>query len=259
MSKLTQKPNSMIQDEIINAVKAFAVKGKFRIIGSNMTRGVLYGSDYDINSKIEKGVDMLTHIQNLYKHPKAIITDFKTGNDLHWTKAQILKGKHGRVLLKDELKKNQLIKIDFAVITVGGLAECSEVYYYKVQSKKDTVKQLEKDVDDYLKTDTMKCIKRLVSILSTEKDNKEIIQKCLNFFNTEIGLVNYCIANLETLELVKKEIDVNPYRQLVKEQLGRTNIPKKFVKGTYKNIPHLRKIVNEASTSFLKELMKNVK
>jgi hypothetical protein len=88
-------------------------------------------------------------------------------------------------------------------------------------------------------------------------DNKEIIQKCLDFFNTEYGLINYCIANLETLELVKKEIDVKPYRQLVKEQLGRTNIPKKFVKGTYKNIPHLRKIVNEESTSFLKELMKN--
>lgn len=257
MSKLTPKPNSMIQDEIINAVKAFAVKGKFRIIGSNMTRGILYGADYDANSKIQ-GVDMLTHIQNLYKHPKAVITDFKTG-DIHWTKPQILKGKHGRVLLKDELKKNQLIKIDFTVITVGGLAECSEVYYYKAQSKKDTVKQLEKDVDDYLKTDTMKCIKRMVSILSLEKDNKEIIQKCLDFFNTEYGLINYCIANLETVELVKKEIDVKPYRQLVKEQLGRTNIPKKFVNGRYKNIPHLRKIVNEASTSFLKELMKNVK
>ena len=257
MSKPTQKPISMIQDEIINAVKAFAVKGKFRIIGSNMTRGILYGTDYDVNSKIQ-GVDMLTHIQNLYKHPKAIITDFKTG-DLHWSKAQILKGKHGRALLKDELKKDQLIKIDFTVITVGGLAECSEVYYYKPQSKKNTVKQLEKDVDAYLKTDTMKCIKRMVSILSLEKDNKELIQKCLDFFNTEYGLINYCIANLENLELVKKEIDVKPYRKLVKEQLGRTNIPKKFVKGTYKNVPHLRKIVNEASTTFLKELMKNVK
>jgi hypothetical protein len=247
----------MLQDAIVNVVKAFAVKGKFRIIGSNMTRGILYGSDYDVNSKIQ-GDDMLTHIQNLYKYPQAIITDFKTGS-MHWTKAQVLKGKHGRALLKDELKKNQLIKIDFTVITVGGLAECSEVYYYKAPSKKDTVKQLEKDVDDYLKTDTMKCIKRMVSILSLEKDNKELIQTLLDFCNTEIGMVNYCIANLETLELVKKEIDVKPYRQLVKEQLGRTNIPKKFVNGRYATIPHLRKIVNEASTSFLKEFMKNVK
>jgi predicted TIM-barrel fold metal-dependent hydrolase len=40
------KPTSMIQDKIISAIKDFSVKGKYRIIGSNATRGVLYGSDY---------------------------------------------------------------------------------------------------------------------------------------------------------------------------------------------------------------------
>jgi len=57
-----------------------------------MTRGVLYGSDYDANSKIGS-IDMLKHIQSLCKHPPAIITDFKTG-DIHWSKEQVLKGKH---------------------------------------------------------------------------------------------------------------------------------------------------------------------
>jgi hypothetical protein len=258
MSKLTSKPNSMIQDSIINAVKAFAVKGKFRIIGSNSTRSMLYGVDYDANSKIQ-GVDMLTHIQNLYKHPPAIITDFKTG-DLHWSKEQVLKGKHGNALLKDELIKVQLIKVDFVVVTVGGLAECSEVYYTKDQPKKDIIKQLENDIDDYLNSETLKSIKRLVSILSLKKGNEKLIQECLDFFNSEIGLVNYCISNLETLELVKDRIDVKPYRELVKEQLGRTSVvPTKYVKGTYANIPHLRKIVNDASTDFLREMLKNTK
>jgi hypothetical protein len=247
------KPIWMIQDEILSVFKSFAVKGKYRIVGSNATRGMLYGSDYDGNSKIE-GVDMLKHVQNLYKHPKAIITDFKTG-DLHWSREQILKGRHGNALLADELKKDHMIKVDFVIVTAGGLAECSEVYYYKEPPKKDVIKQLEQDIDDYLDTDSMKSLKRLVSILKYKKGNEAIIQKCLDFFNTEIGLVNYCIANLETLELVKSQLDVKPYRELIKEQLGRTSIPAKYVKATHANIPNLRKFVNEASLAFLRTIV----
>ena len=65
------KPISMIQDEIISAIKAFSVKGKYRIVGSNATRGVLYGSDYDSNSEIGS-TDLMTHLQNLFKNPKDI-------------------------------------------------------------------------------------------------------------------------------------------------------------------------------------------
>ena len=69
-------------------------------------------------------------------------------------------------------------------------------------------------------------------------------------------MVNYCIANLETIELVKKDIDVKPYRQLIKEKLGRTSVvPAKYVKGTHTNILNLRKILNEASLAFLRELI----
>jgi hypothetical protein len=250
------KPNSMIQDKITSAIKDFSVKGKYRIIGSNATRGILYGSDYDANSKIE-GVNMLTHIKKLYKHPPAIITDLKIG-DTHWTSDDILKGRNGIYLLKDELKKDHMIKIDFVVPTVEGLKECSEVYYRKDEPKENVIRQLEKDIDDYLDTDTLKSMKRLVSILSLKKENKKLIQKLLNFFNTEVGLVNYCISNLETLELVKDKIDVAPYRDLVKEQLGRTSVPAKHVNGKYSNVPHLRKIVNEESTKFLQEMFKNV-
>ena len=85
------KPTWMFQESILSAIKAFSVRGKYRIVGSNATRGSIYGSDYDTNSKIV-GIDMLEHIQNLYRHPPAIIKGFKTGS-LHWSKEQILKGK----------------------------------------------------------------------------------------------------------------------------------------------------------------------
>ena len=102
----------------------------------------------------------------------------------------------------------------------------------------------------------MKSLKRLVSILKYKKGNEETVQKCLDFFNGQYGLVNYCIAGLETLELVKKDIDVKPYRELIKEQLGRTSVvPAKHVKATHANIPSLRKIVNEASLKFLKTIV----
>ena len=114
---------------------------------------------------------------------------------------------------------------------------------------------MEADIDAYLDTESMKSLKRLVSIMKYKKGNEATVQKCLDFFNTETGLINYCIANLETLELVKSQIDVKPYRELVKEQLGRTSIPAKHVKGTHANIPSLRKIVNEASLKFLKTIV----
>ena len=242
----------MLQNKILNTIKAFSVRGKFRLVGSNSTRGSIYNSDYDTNSKIE-GVDILTHIQNLYRHPPAIITSFKTG-DLHWSREQVLKGMHGHISLQDELKKDQFIKIDFVVQTPE-LAECSEVYFYTEPKKKDTINQLEADIDAYLDTDTMKSLKRLVSIMKYKKGNESTIQKCLDFFNTEVGLINYCIAGLGTLEMVKKDIDVKPYRELIKEKLGRTSVPAKYVKGTHANIPNLRKIVNEASLKFLRELI----
>ena len=161
-----EEPNWMYQNSLLSAFKKISVRGKYRIVGSNATRGSIYSSDYDLNSKIEKGVDLLEHVQNLFKNPKDfIICDFKTG-DLHWSREQVLSGKHGKILLEDELKKeSNFIKIDFAIVTAGGLAECSEVYYYKKTSKKDTIKQLEADIDLYLETDSMKSLKRLVSIL----------------------------------------------------------------------------------------------
>ena len=166
----------MIQDKIISTIKAFSVRGKWRLVCSNATRGSIYSVDYDTNSKIE-GVNMLTHIQSLYPHPPAIISGFKTG-DLHWSREQVLSGKHGKILLEDELKKEHMIKIDFCIQTVGGLAECSEVYYYKKALKKDTIKQLEADIDLYLETDSMKSLKRLVSIIKYKKGNEETVQKC---------------------------------------------------------------------------------
>jgi hypothetical protein len=249
------KPNWMIQNSLLSVFKAFSVRGKYRIVGSSATRGSIYSSDYDLNSKIG-GIDLLEHIQNLYKNSKDIfITDFKTG-DLHWSREQVLKGKHGDALLKDELKKDHMIKLDFIVQTPERLAECSEVYYYTEPKKKNVIKQLEQDVDDYLDTDSMKSLKRLVSILKYKKGNEELINKCLEFFNSQYGLVNYCIANLETLELVKSQLDVKPYRELIKEQLGRTSVvPAKYVKATHANIPNLRKIVNEASLAFLKTIV----
>ena len=133
---MEKKPLRMYRNSLLSAFKKFSVRGKYRIVGSSSTRGSIYSSDYDLNSKIEKGVDLLEHVHNLFKNPKDfIICDFKTGN-FHWSHEQVLLDKHGKIILEDELKKDHMIKIDFVIVTAGGLAECSEVYYYKKASKK---------------------------------------------------------------------------------------------------------------------------
>ena len=97
---MEKKPLWMYQNSLLSAFKKFSVRGKYRIVGSSSTRGSIYSSDYDLNSKIEKGVNLLEHVQNLFKNPKdIIICDFKTG-DLHWSREQVLSGKHGKFYLK---------------------------------------------------------------------------------------------------------------------------------------------------------------
>jgi hypothetical protein len=88
MGKLTkQKSVEMLNNETGDVIKQFAIKGKYRLIGSNSLRANQYGSDYDVSTDL-KGTStekIAKLMQNAYKaaekNPDLWITDFKCGWD----------------------------------------------------------------------------------------------------------------------------------------------------------------------------------
>jgi hypothetical protein len=80
----TKQPNQ-INNQISSAINQFAVKGRWKMIGSNSLRSTQYGSDYDIETMIKNqpAKTIANHIQDAYekakKNPDYWITDFKCG------------------------------------------------------------------------------------------------------------------------------------------------------------------------------------
>lgn len=100
----------MLNNEVGDPIKRFAVKGKYRIIGSNSLRATQYGSDYDIETTL-KGTTATTIAKNLrtayqsaYKDPNLWVIDFKCG----WDNRLVYRGDYSKKSL-DEYLANPLI------------------------------------------------------------------------------------------------------------------------------------------------------
>jgi len=100
----------MINNETGDVIKQFAIKGKYRMIGSNSLRAIQYGSDYDVSTDIkgtstEKVAEL---IRNAYKKamddPDVWITDFKCG----WDDRLVYRGDYSTGSLEEYLN-NPLI------------------------------------------------------------------------------------------------------------------------------------------------------
>lgn len=99
-----------INDETEDIINQFAVKGKYRIIGSNSLRGIIYGSDYDIETQI-KGFSASTIVKRFQqeykdalKNPDCWILELKCGYDPRL----VYSGDYSQASLK-EYVKNPLI------------------------------------------------------------------------------------------------------------------------------------------------------
>jgi hypothetical protein len=105
---MTKEPQ-MINDSVEDLIELFAVKGKYKLIGSNSLRSILYGSDYDIETELlQSPASVKKHFQEAYqeaeKDPNVYITDFKCG----WDSRLAYEGDYSAKSLKKYLK-NPLI------------------------------------------------------------------------------------------------------------------------------------------------------
>lgn len=219
---LKKKSLDEIDNNISDVIHHFSVQSKVKFLGSNSYKGLLYGTDFDIVSKITEPAEALAnHFKKLFAKPSHIyLMDFKAGlkdgEKLRWNKTQLAKGING-ILLKDAIKMDTLIKLDFIVENGNSFVEISEIYDTKYQtkkSKKQIETELEEDVDKYVKeNNSMKSLKRLYSLLTIQKGHEKMKDKLIKFFNSESGLINKVANDLDLLLLLTSKYTV-PFKKI---------------------------------------------
>lgn len=258
---LKKKSLNEIDNRISDVIHKFAVQSKVKFLGSNSFKGLLYASDFDIVSVITEPAEALAkHFQKLFSKPLEVyLMDFKAGikngEKLRWTKRQLAKGMNQGISLADAIKMDTLIKLDLIVPVGDSFAEVSEIYDTKYQTKKQKKQienELEEDITMYAKDNSMKALKRLYSLISLGKGKQKMKKKLVDFFNSDVGLVNKVANDLDLLEALtakytisKKKIDAN--KQMLKQKLS--VVP--WIDAT--DFSTLRKKVNLASKVLLHE------
>ena len=176
---------------------------------------------------------------------------------LRWKHADVIKG-YIKLIdgtnypLSCAIMDKTTMKIDLIVKVGNQFAEISENYYIKaggetnytkMPSKKELEADLEEDIQYYSTKDSFKSLKRLFSLLQLEgaKKNKPKMDKLVEFFNGQVGLLNKIKNELGILEILlvqprsPKWEDVEANLQFIKEQISSVyQIP--LTEGVFQNI-----------------------
>jgi len=288
-------------EEVQDVFDTLTINGKYQVIGSGALEKIKYNSDYDlqefINDKSNKNV--LDKIYNYFKKKfkfckkdkNYFITDFKCGigldgEPLRWTYNDIMKGINNGLTFQDTLLQKSTIKIDMIVLIDGIFTEFSENYYFKIGKdtnyyNEDIELGIEKSLNEYLyMKNYWKVLKRLFSLLMREKKNnkkKKKLIKLIDFFNSNVGLINKCkneftilltvieqkfrkpklddiLYNIEKIKEWSREAGI----ELMYDDFFKTTSLKKIEKLIVKTSDELADIVNNYSLQFIKKNFKNL-
>lgn len=234
-----KKTVEMLPQSIQDAIHSFSLHGHTSMIGSNSIRGMLFGSDYDIQDQLKGTPKQIENWIHQEFHPsKTLMLEFKIQG----------KKKHRFTLKNIDQPLAHLIstcdfmKVDLVVAVGDRFAEVS-IHYYR-QPVKPNLKDIENEVKKYKKTDTMKSLKRLFTLYTLQGKNTDALQ---DFFNSEYGLINKIISDLELLQKIKPMISQDAYNKnldYIRSTLATTTAPLDL------NPKKLREIVNKASLEY---------
>jgi len=139
---------------------------------------------------------------------------------IRWKYADIMRGYKTlfdgtKKVFKDCLLDKTIMKIDLLLLVGNQIAEISENYTIKIGSKtnqvkfssKDLQQSLQYDIDKYRKTNSFKSLKRLYSLflLEGEKKNRIIINKLIDFFNSQVGALYQIKSELDVLTVAREQ------------------------------------------------------
>jgi hypothetical protein len=296
------KSNVKKLKEVFNII---SLTRKYKVIGSSNLKNIRYNSDFDLadfynNSKptIKKVVKYFQFIYKTLdsKSSYSYITDFKAGLNsdgeaLKWTKEEVKKNNKelidGSFITLDEaIQQKSTIKIDVVSFINNTFIEISENYYIKmgnisnfedseINEKKiiDSIKKSEKE--EIQDNNYNKALKRNFSWRYAKNKNDKKLIKLVDFFNSDVGILNKARSDLDVLILlleknigvnlkqlkssidnIKFQVSYNTLIELTNDFLELEKIKNK--KMLYVPLVHLREkiynLVNKLSKSFYKKI-----
>ena len=235
---------------------------------------MIYPSDVDVEVSVKKSKreealanELQKKIKNMDKD--TIFLEFKAGlcdgKPMKWTKKEVLAGSKCGKSLAEALTEDTIIKLDMIVKIGETYADVGQVYKYRqdTQTNEDIEKDLEADIDEYKKTNKLKALKRLYSVLSFEPvKNKASLDELEDFFNSIVGYANKIKSDLEIiirlLEHGKTMTELKPFIEYCAVRLG--NIARLKVKLSSKadiqrTIMNLQKYINDKSINEVKKFI----
>lgn len=226
-------------NKLIKLINFISIEGKTTIIGSSILKPIRYNSDYDLSTDIKGEANLKNKIYlrfkkifRLSKKDKNIfITDFKCGVDnngdpLRWKYNDIMKGTQivdGETYIFEEcLLMKSTIKLDIIYLINNKFNELSDNYYIKIGNKTNfepitknsILKSLKEDYKDLVKEKKFyKALKREFSMITTKNMNEptptdtmnERQQELINYFNSDIGILNKGSSDLKLLLILLEE------------------------------------------------------
>jgi RNAse (barnase) inhibitor barstar len=205
---------------------------------------MLFGSDYDIEDQLKgtpKQIEQFIHQE--FHASKTLMLEFKIqGKKKHRFTLETIHQPLAHLITTCDFMKCDL------VVAVGDRFAEVSIHYYR-HPVKPVLKDIEADFYEYKKSNTMKALKRLFTIYSLQGKNTDALK---DFFNTEYGLINKCINDLELLHKIKNFITKEAYDKnidYIRATLATTTAPLDL------NVKTLRAIVNKKSMEFLKCLV----
>jgi hypothetical protein len=275
-----RKPDEFKQS-IQHVFDLLAIRGKYNIIGSASNDEILYYSDFDLSTFEKVSLQSIKKIfQNKFKEaqkdPTIFITDFKCGEvdgePVRWnkknikTERQIVNGKE--ITLDECLLMPSTIKMDIIALIDGDFVEFSDNYYLSVNGVKNyddeevsnnvLLKELEKSAKEYYdEPNYFKYLKRVFSIKTIQGQSTK---KLVDFFNSQVGLLNKSKTDLETLILVfdnccrkPKLEDICNNIQIIKQNISGVS-EVEFKSTLYRDLDKICSYKNQ--TSIIKNLKK---
>jgi predicted nucleotidyltransferase len=268
------KSLKLLPKPVQKTIHKFALSSKYRILGSNSIRGMIFPSDFDVEVNVNKSTradalanELQTKIKNMDKD--IIFLEFKAGlcdgMPMKWTKQEVLAGSKCGKSLAEALMENTIIKLDLIIPIGNTYADVGQVYKYKqdTQTNEDIEKSMETEIDEYKKTNKLKALKRLYSVLSFEPTkNKKSLDELEVFFNSIVGYANKIKSDLEIiirlLDHGKTIKQLKPFIEDIEVRLG--NIAKIKVKLTNKEdiqrtVQNLQRYINNKSEREVKKFI----
>lgn len=296
------KSNVKKLKEVFNII---SLTRKYKVIGSSNLKNIRYNSDFDLadfynNSKptIKKVVKYFQFIYKTLdsKSSYSYITDFKAGlnsdgEPLKWTKEEVKKNKKvlidGSFITLDEaIQQKSTIKIDVVSYINDTFIEISENYYIKmgnisnfedseIDEKKIIQSVKESEKEEVKDNNYNKALKRNFSWRYAKNKNDKKLIKLVDFFNSDVGILNKARSDLDVLILlleknipvkinqlissidnIKFQVSYNTIIELTNDFLELEKIKNK--KMLIFSLVHLREkiynLVNKLSKSFYKKI-----